>query len=217
MSNSFTYGKATNIGRLRQEILDNPGITTICDYLSGVSGIATASVTINFLTDLSTAEETVLSGIVSDHIPLPPVAAISLLDQHENKLQVLTSVSGLFGTEYQKVSFDNETSTTDDDYATVVALTTTSLVGGVYRIGWKWEGKIDNESTRNSYQVRLDDSVNLAKHGNGSQNDRWAASAGWQTEMLGSGVHTIEIQSRRSAGGSTVTTRNLHIELWRVL
>lgn len=189
-------------------------VTPIVNTLEGLSGVV----------NLTVNEDAVISAQQVDDLNANldittgmPSASGALLDQHETELQVLTTVSGLFGTEYQKTSFDNETSTTANDYVSVVKLTTTSLVGGLYRIGWKWEGKIDNESTRNPYRVRLDDSINLAKHGNGSQNDRWASSAGWQTELLSAGVHDVDIQFRRSAGGSTVTMRNLHIEIWRVL
>ena len=48
MPKPYTYGKGINPGRLRQEILDDPGITTVFTTMRASSGVLTA-VTIDFV------------------------------------------------------------------------------------------------------------------------------------------------------------------------
>ena len=70
MPNQFIFGKGVNPGRLRREILDDLDIATQLTIINASSGVLIA-VEINFIANLTSAEETVLSGIVSTHIPTP--------------------------------------------------------------------------------------------------------------------------------------------------
>lgn len=73
MPSSFTFGKGVNAGRLRNEIITDPTLTSLFETIFATSGAppALVAVTLDFSANLSVAQEATLSGIVSGHIPIP--------------------------------------------------------------------------------------------------------------------------------------------------
>ena len=119
---------------------------------------------------------------------------------------------GDFGTEFQEVSDETETSTTSSSFILKLKMTTTNLPTGTYRIGWYYEGDSSDEDDTNLFHVRIDQEVpSLTHHGQNAanENNTFAPRSGFHYKTL-TGVHEIEIEHQNSS------IRRARIELWRV-
>jgi hypothetical protein len=96
-------------------------------------------------------------------------------------------------------------------------LTTAALDAGTYRIGWRFQYSINNAATTGEYQIQVDDAITLDVE---TLSPLVAGSivvfSNFEELVLAAGVHEVDIDIRRLAGGGVVTIDDAKIDLWRV-
>ena len=129
-------------------------------------------------------------------------------------------LGGVFGGQFLSVESLGISTTTATTYQEKLKLTTPSLPAGDYVILWSTD--YGNEFSNKSCQVRLqlNDSVLLSDIGSSVAIDDWFLnSSGFSKVTLASGVHEIDIDFQRIAGGGggdTATIKNARLTLWQV-
>lgn len=137
----------------------------------------------------------------------------------KKKLQI-GNIASIFGSEYQTARSDGQSSTTSTTPVQKLRMTTTSLVGGNYYIGWFFEWGADADDKNNQFRVQIDDTTTLTSlcfEDRGKATDTpavWRLGAGWDIRTLSSGVKNIDIDYWTDA--NTVYIRNARLVLWRV-
>ena len=142
--------------------------------------------------------------------------SIDLTEQNDGGDETLQIESKL--PEYQYVESEGTSSTTSSSFQQKLRLTTSSLVGGDYRI--HYSGEVTNTSEERAVQARcqIDDTTEIGQHGASFGEDEpneFYAFAGKKKIALTAGVHTIDIDFREQSGG-TAEIRRARIELWRI-
>lgn len=123
----------------------------------------------------------------------------------------------VFGSEFSQVASEGESTHTLDTYQQKVRLTTPSLSGGVYRIGWYNETRCSSVSADIYYRVQLDDTTDLCEVNNEiGDNTNYLAGPGFAHVTLTAGVHTVDMDYRNETASNTAYIRRARIELWKV-
>ena len=131
----------------------------------------------------------------------------------------------VFGKEYNYAESESVTTTTSTTFIEKLKMTTTSLEGGTYRIGWSFQWNFNIASNDFLAQVEIDDSTNIMDQqqepkdaagtfGSTGTNQKYQLS-GFKHIVLGSGVHTVDIDWA-SNDGTNASIWNARLELWRV-
>ena len=163
-------------------------------YEDGVLVTGSPFEILNFTGNVSTSASA-LSGGVDIDIPAPSG----------------NGGGGTFGSEFQQVSSEGESSTTSDTYQQKLRLTTGSLPSGVYRIGWYAE--IDGQTDPMDMQVELNDTTQIGFNDYDSSLSDYINCSGFYYDTL-SGVNTIDIDWREGGGEGLI--RRARLEIWRV-
>lgn len=129
--------------------------------------------------------------------------------------------TSVFGTEYQKAEDDGDTFTVSTTaWVEKLKLTTTSLVGGTYRIAWSYTWAHNNTSaTEFLARVELDDTFGLAYHQEEPQDEGWEQrmpASGFKTIDLSAGVHTVDLDFASTSSAQASRIGNARLELYRV-
>jgi len=152
-------------------------------------------------------------GTVTDTLNFEGTGVSSAVDEGANKTTV--TIVPIFGSEFQEISSEAESSTTSSTYQQKLRMTTTNLPAGKYRIGWYFETRQSNDADAVEVQVDLNEGTIIAnvEHEPDDARDIWADN-GFTHQNI-SGVNTIDIDWRQQRG-STAYIRRARLELWRV-
>jgi hypothetical protein len=130
---------------------------------------------------------------------------------------VESGVGSVFGTEYQIIKSDNESSTASASYTTKVTLTTTSLPAGTYRIGATMAISNDTIDKPMNYRVAVDGQPNEFVGGYTPPIAReYEVRTGFDTVDFNAGVHTVAVQFQSGGAGGNALIRGTRIELYRI-
>jgi len=123
---------------------------------------------------------------------------------------------GVFGDEFSYAESEGNSTSTSSTYAQKVRLTTASLPSGDYLLQWSAEFNIDGGGDT---QVRIEqnDTTTLGENTiDSSQDANYQTFAGIKRLSSISGVHTFDIDFRRSSGAGTTNIRRSRVSLHRV-
>ena len=132
--------------------------------------------------------------------------------------QVSVTISGaqtVFGTQFNEVSSEIESQTTNNIYKEKLTMALTSLPSGKYRIGWYFEIKISSASASAKAKVELDDATILMETKDAFKHLGYAPISGISYQNL-SNDHDIDIDFCTDSKGKTATIRRARLEVWRV-
>ena len=122
---------------------------------------------------------------------------------------------GAFGTEFNEMSDDSESSTTSESWQEKLDMDVTGLPAGTYRVGWYAELRQDDTSGEIHCKIEADD-VEIAYFWvEPSDTENWYPFSGFDYVTWGSGDRDVEIYFRRLETGTT-HIRRARVELWRV-
>lgn len=121
--------------------------------------------------------------------------------------------TSVFGSEFQEVSSDGESSTTSSTYQQKLRLTTGTLPSGKYRIGWQFSVFVDATGDVTS-KVILDDSTDLDHHSIDNSTDDYNSNGGFSYHSSFSGIHTVDIVYKANSG--TALIKHARLEIWRI-
>lgn len=133
------------------------------------------------------------------------------------------SGSSIFGSEYDYAESEGESSTTATTWQQKVRLSVSNIPTGTYRIGWSYEWSFSTQESSNAaFTVNIDEGVNTIHQSemgvakNVEYNDgSFFGSGGFGHEPLSVGNHTIDLNFKASAAGTTYI-RKARLEIWRV-
>lgn len=141
------------------------------------------------------------------------------------QVSIPTPVS-VFGSEYQYIEDATISTSTAQTYQTKVTLTTSSLIGGTYRIGWSTKYNYDASNTNFLARVIIDGTVvtdeveieptDASGDYAGTGSSQRYIMAGFKQYTFTPGVHTIAIQYRSSSANTAASVWDSRIEFWRV-
>jgi len=124
---------------------------------------------------------------------------------------------GFFGTEYQTAESAAVSSTSNTSFQQKLRLTTSSLVGGTYRIGWYYNWNHDDSKSDFVCRVQIDDTIDIHLHRqepHDKTSTQLFATSGFYHAVLSSGSHNIDIDYRVT--NHTASISQVRIEFWRV-
>ena len=127
--------------------------------------------------------------------------------------------TGIFGSEYKTAESAAVSSTTSDVFQQKLRLTTSSLTGGTYRVGWYFNWNHDDNKSSFVSRVQIDDATTIHNHFEKPHDDgpeQLQTVCGFYHGTLSSGTHTIDIDYRTTDNGKTASMSNARIEFWRV-
>lgn len=127
--------------------------------------------------------------------------------------------SSIFGSEYQTAESAAVSSTTSETFQQKLRLTTSSLTGGTYRVGWYYNWNHSDNKSSFASRVQIDDATTIHNHLEEPHEDapeQLQTVCGFYHGALSSGVHTIDIDYRTTDNGKTTSISNARIEFWRV-
>lgn len=125
-------------------------------------------------------------------------------------------VTNLFGSEYETAASEADSSTTSSSFVEKLKLTTASLTGGTYRIGWYCEINNTDNTGKINVQVQLDDTTNLADVVFEPKDpNNFIMQSGFSEQVLSAATHDIDIDFNQNGSG-TAHIRKVRIEIWRV-
>jgi hypothetical protein len=128
-----------------------------------------------------------------------------------------SAITPVFGSELSQGASEGESTTTLAAYQEKYRLTTSSLSGGTYRIGWYNEMRSSSVAADVLYRLQLDDLTTLAEVNNEiGDNTNYLPGSGFIYAALTAGVHTIDMDYRNETAGNTAYIRRARIELWKV-
>ena len=120
-------------------------------------------------------------------------------------------ISG-FGSNFAYTQSEGESSTSSTTYQQKLRMTTPSLTGAYYYIGWTYEYTGDGDPIHT--QVDLNDGTQCGYHYSDSH-EEYQRVSGFCIKYL-SGVNTIDVDFRADNSRDTVYIRRVTIILWRV-
>jgi uncharacterized membrane protein YgcG len=121
----------------------------------------------------------------------------------------------VFGTYFQSISSENESSTTSSSYQQKVRLTTSNLPKGIYRIGFYFETRQSNASDAVEVRIQENDTYTIANVEQEPDDYRDIFSYGGFIYRKLEGINYIDIDWRQQRG-STAYIRRARLEIWRV-
>lgn len=122
-----------------------------------------------------------------------------------------------FGSGYQYGSSDTQSDHTGDtNWTQKLRLTTPSLPGGTYRIGYSYELAMSNISDAALGRVQINDTTTIHEAVSEMQDStNWLSFSGFYHDTL-SGIQNIDIDYATPDTGQTVSIRRARLEIWRV-
>jgi hypothetical protein len=130
---------------------------------------------------------------------------------------LLSGQSSIFGSEFYTSSSLGESNTNSNSPIVKLNLTTGSLVGGTYRIGWYYEWRRNSTNSFYIGDVIIDDSITIMNHYEAPQhNSNYSPLCGFIITNLVSGIHSIDLRYYGSNSGNTNYIRKAMIEMWRI-
>ena len=129
-----------------------------------------------------------------------------------------TGGGGTFGSEFQQVESDGESSTSGTSWVEKVSLTTGSVPAGTYRIGWSFEMRTDSSSMTGYARIQVDDTDTVGDMAvRIAPTTGWAMLSGFKYITLSASSHDIDLDYTSSPNGNkTSYIRRARLELWRV-
>lgn len=123
----------------------------------------------------------------------------------------------VFGTQYQYVASDGESSNGTTTPVQKVRLTTPVVPAGTYHIEWTYEYQRDDVANDFIGQVEVDDTTVINTH-NTEVKDvaSWHPAAGFADVALTNAAHTIDIDFWGETSTDTSYIRRARISIWRV-
>ena len=112
-----------------------------------------------------------------------------------------------------------ESTTTSTDWVQKLRLTTGTLSGGTYRIGWTYRWNYSNAGNDFRGQIEIDDTTQIMEHRQeakdpGSDQAYWCS--GFVYVDLTSGVKNIDLDYCSANASYTARIRDVHLEIWKV-
>lgn len=126
----------------------------------------------------------------------------------------------VFGNFYQYAENTTPLGTVSASFAQYLNLTTPAIPAGDYRIGLVFNYEATTAATVGEYRIQVDNSIilpdlDIESLGIASSGERKSFS-NFFSETLTAGVHSIDVDIRRSAGAGTFTIDDAKLEIWRV-
>jgi hypothetical protein len=121
----------------------------------------------------------------------------------------------VFGKEYHEDSEEPYDTTFSTTFVTFLTLTTGTLNGDTYRIGWYFERRTGSSTTIGEFRVIIDDSTVICLVDYDDPWYVWEDCGGFYITSLSAATHTVKIQYRKTAGSSAPWIRRGRLELWR--
>lgn len=130
--------------------------------------------------------------------------------------EALVTISDpIFGSQFQQVSSDANSSTTSAVYQNKLTLTTGSLPNGLYRIGYHIETSNNDTSGRTECRVELNNITTMVEPSNEAEDSSdWVPFSGFDYRTL-NGINTLDLDYRQLVAG-TSTVRRARLEIWRI-
>lgn len=119
--------------------------------------------------------------------------------------------------EYNYVTELAEQTTTSSSYQNAATITTPSLIGGLYRVGFSYEWSTSTTNRQTGVRVQVDNSTTIheVELKPPSSND-YIGQAGFMPVGLSAGSHTIDLDFKRIGSNATAKVRYITLELYRV-
>lgn len=128
------------------------------------------------------------------------------------------TLSSVFGTERSYAESEGLSTTTSTSFVLKLNLTTSSLVGGTYRIEWQYAWYHTSTSNDFGARVQIDNTTTIHNHVEEPQDggtDQRRSSSGFKEIALGAGVHSIDLDYL-SGAGATAGIDQARLSIWRV-
>ncbi|MEK0339503.1 MAG: hypothetical protein QQN46_04660 [Nitrosopumilus sp.] len=204
MATEFIFVKAANVTVLREEIEADAGITTALDFII-VTG---TDLHINFVTDLSGAEETALNAVVAAHTGIPVIEPGANEPPPDGVDEGDPTDSGLGAVDKQKVLATSSVSTTSTSFVDMpgMSLTTKDLgtTDGCYHIFFSADMRVSSGSN-DKFEIRIlvaGSTVVTALMSRGEDDDAYSAEAVLHLEGGVLNISEIKIQWRKVSGST---------------
>jgi hypothetical protein len=123
-------------------------------------------------------------------------------------------IAVIFGTEYKYAEDNSESSTSSTSYIQKLRLTTDSVPAGDYRVGWSMDAKTSNKNKTVEFKIEVDDTTVLDEDSTDLNN--YTHHSGFDKITLASGVHTIDVDMKRTDSPASCYVRNVRLEFWRI-
>ena len=141
---------------------------------------------------------------------------LAYIKTNDGSTNIVTNLN-IYGSQFQYVEALGPLTTTSTIYANRLTLTTPTIPAGTYRVGFYYQW---NKLTSGSFLGRLliDGvvSTNQFQQPASFVSTQRNTTSGYQIIDLTTAIHTINIQTAVSGGG-TSEIRNMRIEFWRIL
>jgi hypothetical protein len=136
-----------------------------------------------------------------------------------------------FGSEYQALDSEGQSSTTSGAYVQKLSLTTSTLSGGQYYLGWSFEAKpSEGEGSKVVTRIQLDDALTLGEVEQDAPSSTipgvkaaWEGTSGFQVVALPTGKHRIDVDYKAQLAplyvpgqDNSVFIRRVRVVLWKV-
>jgi hypothetical protein len=136
-----------------------------------------------------------------------------------------------FGSEYQALESNGQSATTSGAYVQKLTLTTSTLSGGQYYVGWYFEAKpSEGEGSKVVTRVQLDDTLTIGEVEQDAPSSTiagvkasWEGTSGFQVVALAGGKHRIDVDYKAQVGplyvpgqDNSVSIRRARVALWKV-
>lgn len=202
MATEFIFVKAANVTVLREEIEADAGITTALDFII-VTG---TDLHINFVTNLSGAEETALNAVVAAHTGVPVIepGVEEPPPDGVDESDPTTGSNNFY--DKQSVLLTNTVTTTSESFVDVpgMTLTTNDLDEvGCYILTFNGDYNHDDKSGKLEFRILVDGSSVVLSNvcgGHQSDNSKMDPIAIIHLEASIAASIVVKVQWRRNSG-----------------